>query len=172
MASPVSSRMLGGRAGRQAARRAEQYCNAPKLAAAIEAAAPGILDAPRRHKYGVSPAAERRHPVTNELFASKAELHRWLELELLQRAGEISELQRQVPFPLEIPAHQDPCSGNWILPHYVGCYIADATYRRRDGTVVVEDVKGLPTPEYRLKKKLMQALHGIAISEVSRRDRR
>lgn len=155
--------MLGGRAGRQAKSRADAYARSPKLAEAIAAATP---EQPRRHKYGVASASERRHPRTNELFASKAELKRWLDLELLERAGEISDLHRQVQFPLMIPAHQ-AATGNWVLPQYVGCYIADATYRDFVGNFVVEDVKGVKTPEYILKKKLMKALHGIDIQEVA-----
>ncbi len=120
---------------------------------------------PGRNKYGVSPAAERRHPVTNELFASKAELRRFLDLENLQRAGEISDLRRQVHYPLNVPARWDPVSGIGILPYKVGTYIADHVYKNAAGELVVEDVKGCPTPEYELKKKLMKALHGIDIFE-------
>lgn len=171
MASSVSSRVLGGRAGRKAAARAAAYASSPKLAAAIAKAegvhhGSGDRPAARPHKYGVSAAAERRHPSTGELFASKAELKRWLYLELLQRAGEISGLERQVQFSLTIPAHQST-TGNWVLPQYVGCYIADAVYRDESGVLVVEDVKGVQTPEYKLKKRLVKALHGIDIQEVA-----
>jgi hypothetical protein len=46
-------------------------------------------------------------------------------------------------------------------------YESDFTYRR-DGKLVVEDVKSKPTVTrlYRVKKKLMRAIHGIEIQEV------
>ena len=50
----------------------------------------------------------------------------------------------------------------------IATYVADFRYRARDGAVVVEDVKSEPTktPVYRLKAKLVAALHGVVISEV------
>lgn len=91
-------------------------------------------------------------------FDSKAEAKRYAELRILARAGLISDLKLQPKFPLEV---------NGLV---VATYIADFSYR--DGTqgVVVEDVKSAPTRTdvYLLKKKLMKALHGIEIAEVSR----
>jgi hypothetical protein len=96
-------------------------------------------------------------------FHSHKEARRWQELRLLSSAGFISDLARQVPFPLVV---------NETL---VTVYIADFTYvvtpagalalRTAPGPVV-EDTKGFPTPSYRLKAKLFKALHGFAISEV------
>lgn len=116
------------------------------------------------NKYGVSPAAERRHPQTNELFHSKAELKRYLELELMQRAGHIAKLERQVHFPLIVKGYWK--DGVGVFDNKVGTYVADAVYEE-NGVRVVEDVKGFRTPEYELKKKLMFALHGIAIREIA-----
>lgn len=120
---------------------------------------------PRANKFGVAPVAERRHPRTGELFASKAELKRWLDLELLEKAGHISKLRRQVHYPLIVGAHYDKAAGNWVLPLKVGTYVADHVYFE-NGVEVVEDVKGFATPEYRMKKRLMKALHDIEIREV------
>lgn len=96
-----------------------------------------------------------------ERFDSKAEHRRWCYLVQLQRAGEVTQLRRQVPFEL-IPAQQRP-SGGVERPT---TYIADFVYTDRTGSRVVEDVKGASTPEYRLKRKLMLWRHGVEIREV------
>lgn len=94
--------------------------------------------------------------VDNIVFASKREANRYFELKVLQRAGEISELQVHPRFPL-IVRDVKICT-----------YVADFAYRRADGAMVVEDVKSKPTitPVYRLKKRLMLALNGIIVQEV------
>lgn len=89
-------------------------------------------------------------------FASKREARRYHNLCLLQRAGEISELELQPKYDLVVEGMK-VCS-----------YVGDFRYllhRKR----IVEDVKSPATaknPVYRLKKKLMQACHGITILET------
>jgi len=85
-------------------------------------------------------------------FASKKEAKRYQELRMLNLAGKIADLQTQVPFRIEI---------NGVL---VCKYIADFTYRER-AMQIVEDCKGYRTAIYRLKAKLMRAVHGITIRE-------
>ena len=92
-------------------------------------------------------------------FDSKKEANRYGELLMLQRAGRISELQRQVKFKL-LPTQR----GEQRTERPV-TYIADFVYTQ-DGIVVVEDVKGLKTREYVIKRKMMKYFHGIEISEV------
>lgn len=92
-------------------------------------------------------------------FDSAKEAWRWSELQLLERAGEISGLERQVPFEL-IP-EQTRSDGKKEKPII---YVADFTYWQ-DGRFVVEDVKGLKTREYVMKRKLMLAVHEIEIQE-------
>ena len=95
------------------------------------------------------------------LFDSQREAYRWDELVLLQRAGKISDLERQKRYRL-IPAQyaadgkliEKPCD-----------YIADFVYRQ-DGRVVVEDAKGRKTDAYVIKRKLMLQVYGIRIAEV------
>lgn len=92
-------------------------------------------------------------------FDSKKEEARFAELALMQRAGLIQDLKRQVKFEL-IPAQYK--DGKCI---YRSCsYIADFTYMR-NGELVVEDAKGYRTDEYTIKKKLMLFIHGIVIEE-------
>lgn len=94
-------------------------------------------------------------------FDSTKEANRYRELKLLERAGKIKDLQRQVSYTL-IPVQRD-ASGKLIER---GCrYVADFVYRAGDETVV-EDVKGKRTPEYVIKRKLMLHVYGIRIQEV------
>ena len=86
---------------------------------------------------------------------------RWHELKLMERAGLISDLQRQVPFSL-IPNLKD--SSGRVIERAVK-YVADFCYIQ-NGVSVVEDVKGLRTREYVLKRKMMLYFHGIKIKEI------
>lgn len=86
---------------------------------------------------------------------------RWHELKLMERAGLISDLRRQVPFGL-IPNLKDD-SGR-VIERAVK-YVADFCYIQ-DGEAVVEDVKGLRTREYVLKRKMMLYFHGIRVKEI------
>ena len=88
-------------------------------------------------------------------FASKREAARYTELKLMQRSGLISDLRRQVKYEL-IPKQQGERAVS---------YIADFVYTE-DGKTVVEDVKGVRTPVYKIKKKLMLWRHGVKIREV------
>jgi hypothetical protein len=102
----------------------------------------------------------RNHRVTidGRTFASKLEAGRYSELKLMENAGLIYQLACQVPFRFEIQS---------IL---ICKYIADFTYRMADTSVLmVEDAKGFETPEYKLKKKLMLAIHGIEIQEFKKK---
>lgn len=97
-----------------------------------------------------------RTVVDNITFASKREANRYFELKVLQRVGDITELQCQPRFPLVVREVK------------IATYVADFSYRNQAGVLVVEDVKSKPTmtPAYRLKKKLLLALYGIAVVEV------
>ena len=100
------------------------------------------------------------HNHKGEGFDSKLEKARYQELVLLQRAGRISELNRQVRYEL-IPAQYK--DGKCIYRSV--SYVADFTYKE-NGRLVVEDSKGYKTPEYIIKKKLMYQVHGIIIRET------
>lgn len=93
-------------------------------------------------------------------FDSKREYERWCELKLLKRAGEISDLRRQVKFIL-IPAQK--IDGKVVERECA--YIADFVYVR-DGKTVVEDAKGFKTKDYIIKRKLMLERYGVQIKEV------
>ena len=102
----------------------------------------------------------RKITVGGETFDSKKEYNRWTELALLQRAGQISDLKRQVKFEL-IPSQK--IGGR--TAERACAYIADFVYTD-NGKTVVEDTKGFKTKEYIIKRKLMLYIHGIRIREV------
>lgn len=87
-------------------------------------------------------------------FASKKEAKRYSELLILQRAKVISELELQPPFKVAVNGR------------HICTYKADFCYREKSGCYVVEDVKGVKTPVYSLKKKLVEAIYGIEIVEI------
>lgn len=97
----------------------------------------------------------RKTVVDGITFDSAKEAARWCELRLLERAGAIRDLRRQVRYEL-IPKQKNERAVN---------YIADFVYVE-NGKTVVEDVKGYKTPEYVIKRKLMLWVHKIKISEV------
>lgn len=110
--------------------------------------------------------------IDGEIFDSKKEARRFTELLLMQRAGEISNLQRQVKYLL-IPAQREPNTvgkrGGIIKGKLIErevSYIADFVYIDKAGQTVVEDTKGMKTKEYIIKRKLMLYLHNIRIKEV------
>ena len=91
-------------------------------------------------------------------FDSAKEARRYSELKLLERAGQITGLEIQPSFRLVV--------NNCLICTYKADfrYAMDTPHVR--GLVVVEDVKGMKTPVYRLKKKLMLAIHGVEILET------
>lgn len=116
----------------------------------------GPPPAPRKaSKYG-----NTRVTLNGETFDSRREMERYCHLLILQRAGQIQQLERQVPFILS-PAVV--INGRKRPPLR---YVADFTYVERGATVrTVEDVKGTVTEGYRIKRHLMAAM-GIEIKEV------
>ena len=109
------------------------------------------LQMKKRPKYG-----NHRIKTPDGDFDGEAEYGHWLELKLLQMAGGITDLQRQVPFVL-IPSQRG--SDGKVIEQPVK-YIADFVYTENGGTVV-EDVKGYKTPEYIIKRKLMDEARDI-----------
>jgi hypothetical protein len=104
----------------------------------------------RKNKYGTAPKEERGG------YASKHEMEVAAGLHALQRSGQIFNLQEQVRFEL-IPKNK---------PFSATVYIADFVYTDKAGAIHVLDAKGVKTPVYQLKKKLMWSKHQILIEEV------
>ena len=103
-----------------------------------------------RPKYG-----NKKTVVNGIKFDSKWEAERYLYIKSLERAGRVKDLELQVRFNL-IVNDQKICA-----------YIADFRYKRKDKDgewhEIIEDAKGVETPEFKLKKKLMKACLGIDI---------
>ena len=115
------------------------------------------------YKYPIIPNKTRR---PNKYFAkktlafglkfdSKWESERWGQLKAMEKAGVVTELERQVRYTLSI---------NDIK---ICDYVADFRYLQQgeDGLskLIVEDAKGVLTPEFKLKKRMMKAIHNIDI---------
>ncbi len=97
-------------------------------------------------------------------FDSKREYKRFTELRLLEKAGQISNLQTQVTFEI-VPKQKKPSGG---VEHAVK-YIADFLYTLPDGKNVIEDVKGISTKNlstWVIKRKLMLYIHGIEVETI------
>tara|TARA_R100001443_G_C3359110_1_gene178673 strand:- start:1887 stop:2261 length:375 start_codon:yes stop_codon:yes gene_type:complete len=88
-------------------------------------------------------------------FDSKWESERYGQLRAMERGGIVTDLELQVKYDIVV---------NDIK---ICKYIADFVYKEEspDGEIkeIVEDAKGFETPEFKLKKKLMKAVHNIDI---------
>ena len=105
---------------------------------------------PKKHKY----RAQRtdRHGLS---FASKREADRYDDLLLMQRAGEITDLQVQPRYPLMVDSVK------------IGEYRADFSYINcRNGAEVTEDSKGFSPQLYKWKRRHFEAQYGRPITEV------
>jgi hypothetical protein len=108
----------------------------------------------RRSKYNA-----RRTRSGDRTYASRAEARRAIDLQLLQRAGHIQDLEYQVRIGLDVAGHR------------IGYYVADFVYIE-NGQKVVEDVKGFKTPMYTWKRKHFAAQYGYEIRETGLKDAR
>ena len=106
----------------------------------------------KQNKYG-----NRKTVVDGITFDSQKEASRYQELRMLERAGEITGLVRQQKIEL-IPKTK----------LYRACYyVCDFIYfDKRENKTIYEDVKGVRTKEYLLKRKLLYWRHGIEIKET------
>lgn len=130
------------------------------------------------NKFG---AKQIKDPATGYVFDSKSEFTRWCELRLLERAGRISGLRRQVKYEL-IPSQREESTEVYKAGPQKGLpkpgaviekacfYVADFEYCDADGKLVVEDTKGCKKGAaydlFVVKRKLMLWVHGIKVKEV------
>jgi len=98
-----------------------------------------------KHKFRAIPTK-----VDDIKFASKKEAKRYQDLKLLQQAGKVLFFLRQTPFH---------------LPGNVK-YVCDFVVFWENGEVTIEDVKGMKTPIYVLKKKQVETLYPVKITEI------
>lgn len=118
------------------------------------------------------------------VFDSHKEAQRWEQLLLLQKAGKIVELQRQVEFELLPAQYEEYETGELFKKGALKgqpkvkrlcverpcVYVADFTYYTEDGEYVAEDTKGYKGGTaydiFVIKRKLMRLIHGIKVREV------
>lgn len=113
----------------------------------------------KTHKYGAV-----RTAIDGVTFASKKEAARYRELKLLQLAGEITGLVLQPQYNIYVRPMVGP--GELVK---VAAYVGDFQYYDKQGCKIIEDTKSPATRVnrlYRLKKKLVEVLYDITISEV------
>ena len=128
---------------------------------------------PNKSKYGA-----KKQTITNSdgsviTFDSKKEARRFMELRYLEQCGKIRDLQRQKKYIL-IPAQREPDTvgkrGGIIKGQLIErecAYIADFVYIDEETQeTIVEDTKGVKTPEYIIKRKMLLYFYGIRIKEV------
>lgn len=114
----------------------------------------------RRHKYHAKPTV-----IDGVRFASQKEARRYQELKILERAGKIQDLRLQPEYPLHVVKIY---RNGWPIEiATVAKYIGDFEYTDcQTGEIITEDVKGMRTSVYALKRKLVAAIHGITIAEI------
>lgn len=84
-------------------------------------------------------------------FDSKKEANRYMQLKMLEKAGEIRDIELQKSFELQPTFRKNNKTYRKIV------YIADFCYFNiKDGKYIVEDIKGFKTKEYMLKKKMFE----------------
>jgi len=108
-------------------------------------------------KFQIGPKMKYRNEkceVDGEKFDSKKEMQYYLKLKQLLKAGEIVGLELQPKYDLLVNGTK------------CGFYKADFKVFWKSGLIQVVDVKGMRTPVYQLKKKLIKAIYGITIKEV------
>jgi len=102
-----------------------------------------IIKAPKYHNVKTT--------VDGILFDSKAEARRYQELKLMQRAGEVQTIG---------------CQPSLVVAQGIR-YVADFIVVGKDGKVWLEDVKGIETQAFRLKRKLYETAYpGIELRIV------
>jgi hypothetical protein len=134
----------------------------PHLRDQVHAAEAAEAGAPTRPKFGNQTVEQ-----DGERFDSKWELQRWNELRLEEKCGLITDLRRQVEYPLYV---RTP-AGDTVR---IGCYVADASYLRA-GHLVIEDTKSTVTrkhPLFRWKAAHLEAQYGVRLLEVTKVRRR
>lgn len=103
----------------------------------------------RRNKYNA-----KKTVVDGIEFDSIREADKYCELKLLEKAKEIRNLELQPRFLL-----QDKFKDKMGTTHRKIEYVADFMYIDKDDKKIVEDVKGMMTDVYKLKKKLFLNLY-------------
>lgn len=104
----------------------------------------------------------RKVEIDGETFDSQAECRRWCELKLLERAGQISRLERQVKLALHFNGTPVKIRSKGF-PNGRACkYTADFAYFENN-VRVFEDYKGKDTEASRLRRAVVEAIYNVEI---------
>lgn len=104
----------------------------------------------------------RKVKIDGETFDSQAEYGRWCELKMLERAGEISHLERQWKVSLEVDGRPIKIKSKGYPNGRTVSYWADFSYMENNEWVL-EDKKGFDTPVSRLKRAIVEAVTGSEV---------
>lgn len=124
------------------------------------------LDKYRAYKAKTNKYSNKKIIVDGLDFDSKLEAERWKELNILQKAGKIKDLRRQISFELQPKYKKNDKTIQSIN------YIADFVYYDLNKKkIIVEDTKGYKTEIYKLKKKIFEYKYpDLEIKEIRRED--
>ncbi|NNH67806.1 DUF1064 domain-containing protein [Rhizobium laguerreae] len=113
--------------------------------------AKALLAKPKRSKYGA-----QKTMVDGILFDSKREAAYYSELKIREKAGEVSGVALQRPFPIIIAGTT------------VGKYVSDFAFidHLQDRRLRIIDVKGFDTPLSRFKRKCVEAFYQIKVEII------
>jgi hypothetical protein len=107
-----------------------------------------LAEGKRRNKYGAQSSW-----IDGIRFASKAEAKYYMTLKLRERLGEVTGVELQRPYVVLGPKGQVVCT-----------YVSDFTFWDvKEQRVRIVDVKGVSTPYFKLKKRVVEAFLGIQI---------
>jgi hypothetical protein len=107
----------------------------------------------KRNKYGVADKSARTY--ANITYDSKREMKYAQELDVLKACGEVMSWDRQWPFPI------------WVAKKYICTVVIDFKVRyASDGHWEHHEVKGVETPVWRLKRKLLEACYPDVVLKV------
>lgn len=129
----------------------------PELTAAVLKLAGELVGPASSKPASNKPRKYRNVPtvIDGTRYDSAKEARHGQLLQAMLRDGLIADLRRQVTYDLHV--------NGWLVCRYKADFVfTDCT----KNVEVVQDVKGYQTAEYKLKKKLMFAVHGIEIMEV------
>jgi hypothetical protein len=115
---------------------------------------------------GASKYQNKKIEIDGILFDSKKEAKVYSELVLMKQAGEIADFSRQVVFELVPAQYEAVTEKKSKCVEKAVTYKADFVVEHQDGERSVIDAKGMRTPIYIIKRKLMRYIHKISIKEV------
>lgn len=122
--------------------------------------------APKKSKY-----RNEKTLADGFVFDSRKEAECWLVCRVREKAGEITELARQVDFPLYAPILERSADGTGRatvgMSAEIATYRADIVYRDvSDGKKHIIDAKGFRTRMFLLKRKWLSLQENIQIEEI------